>query len=47
MVILLLHLTDGMPGHGVEWNEQISKDWGIKSWMIVCDWWCRQRKLCR
>jgi dipeptidyl aminopeptidase/acylaminoacyl peptidase len=18
----------GMPGHGVEWNEQISKDWG-------------------
>jgi dipeptidyl aminopeptidase/acylaminoacyl peptidase len=22
----------GMPGHGVEWNEQISKDWGGKSW---------------
>ena len=20
----------GMPGHGVEWNEQISKDWGGK-----------------
>jgi hypothetical protein len=25
MAILLWHLIVGMPGHGVEWNEQNSK----------------------
>jgi hypothetical protein len=30
VVILLQHPTDRMPGHGVEWNEQISKDWGYR-----------------
>jgi dipeptidyl aminopeptidase/acylaminoacyl peptidase len=30
----------GMPGHGVEWNEQISKDWGgqvIKDYLSAID----------
>jgi S-formylglutathione hydrolase FrmB len=35
MVILLLHLTDAECLEMVEWNEQISKDWAVKSWMIT------------
>ena len=31
----------GMPGHGVEWNEEISKDWGgqaIQDYLSAADW---------
>ena len=32
----------GMPGHGVEWNEQISKDWGgqnMQDYLSAIDAW--------
>ena len=35
----------GMPGHGVEWNEQISKDWGgqnMKDYLSAIDEMARQ-----
>jgi dipeptidyl aminopeptidase/acylaminoacyl peptidase len=35
----------GMPGHGVEWNEQISKDWGgqnMQDYLAAIDYLARQ-----